>query len=34
MATATKIDLTRELKESYKPSAKKPVIVEMPGNGG
>lgn len=30
MATAAKVDLTRELKHLYKPSAKKPAIVDVP----
>jgi len=30
VVTAVKIDLTRELKELYKPSAKKPAIVDVP----
>lgn len=30
MAVATKIDLVREMKDLYKPSAKKPAIVEVP----
>jgi len=30
MASVTKLDLTKELKELYKPSAKKPAIVEVP----
>lgn len=30
MAAATKIDLVRELKELYKPSPKKPAIIEVP----
>lgn len=30
MAAATKIDLVRELKELYKPSAKKAAIIEVP----
>jgi hypothetical protein len=29
MATVAKIDLTKELKEHYKPSAKKPAIVDV-----
>ncbi|MHB9111592.1 MAG: GyrI-like domain-containing protein [Thermoleophilia bacterium] len=33
MPTAIKIDLTRELKEFYKPSAKKPAIVDVPEMG-
>ena len=30
MGTATKIDLVRDLKELYKPSTKKPAIVDVP----
>lgn len=31
MASITKVDLIREMKELYKPSARKPSIVDVPG---